>query len=164
MSALRPNHRRLDCLLSRLFRRRSEKSSKLLVTGLCEGNPPVTVGFSSHRSSYAEDVSIWWRHHAWTSLLDTRWAYKFEICSAYLAPLAGDSPIYFPHQRGSIADLYVGPNKLLNEQSSCQYFETPWRVCQVMEVMFTLHIFMRFAARANCAIHPIFYNTFSIMR
>ena len=34
------NHRRLDCLLSHLFRRRSKKL-KLRVTGLCEANPPV---------------------------------------------------------------------------------------------------------------------------
>ena len=31
------NHRRIDCLLNRLFRRRSKKTSKLRVTGLCEG-------------------------------------------------------------------------------------------------------------------------------
>ena len=40
------NHRRLDCLLIRLFGHRSKKRSKLRVTGLCEGNPPVTSGFS----------------------------------------------------------------------------------------------------------------------
>ena len=39
------NHQRLDCLLNRLFRRRSKKTSKLHVTGLSEGNPPVTGGF-----------------------------------------------------------------------------------------------------------------------
>ena len=33
------NHRRLDCLLSRLFRHRSTKTSKLHVSGLCEGSP-----------------------------------------------------------------------------------------------------------------------------
>ena len=38
------NHLHLDCLLSRLFRRRSTKTSKLRVTGLCEGNPLVTGG------------------------------------------------------------------------------------------------------------------------
>ena len=36
------NHRRLDCFLRRLFRRISKKTSKLCVTGLCEGNSPVT--------------------------------------------------------------------------------------------------------------------------
>ena len=40
------NHRRLDCLLKRLVRHRSKKTSKLHVTGLCVGNPPpVTSGF-----------------------------------------------------------------------------------------------------------------------
>ena len=39
------NHRRLDCLLIHLFRRRSKKTSKLRVTGLCEGNSPVTCEF-----------------------------------------------------------------------------------------------------------------------
>ena len=32
------NHTRLDCLLSRLFRRRSKKTWKLRVTDFCEGN------------------------------------------------------------------------------------------------------------------------------
>ena len=35
------NRQRLDCLLNRLFRRRSKKTSKLRVTGLCEGNSLV---------------------------------------------------------------------------------------------------------------------------
>ena len=32
------NHHRLNCLLNRLFRHRSKKTSKFGVTGLCEGN------------------------------------------------------------------------------------------------------------------------------
>ena len=38
------NHQPCDCLLNRLFRRRSKKTSKLRVTGLCVGNSPVTGG------------------------------------------------------------------------------------------------------------------------
>ena len=57
------NHRRLDCSLNRLFRRRSKKTSKLRITGLCEGNQPVTGGFPPQRVSNAENISIWWRHH-----------------------------------------------------------------------------------------------------
>ena len=57
------NHRRLDGLLNRLFRRRSKKTSKLRVTGLCEGNSPVTGEFPSQMASNAENVSIWWRHY-----------------------------------------------------------------------------------------------------
>ena len=57
------NHRRLYCLINRLFWRRSNKTSKLWVTGLCEGNPPVTGGFPSQRASYTESVFIWWCHN-----------------------------------------------------------------------------------------------------
>ena len=57
------NHPRLDCLLNRLFSRRSKKTSKLRVIGPCDGNSPVTDEFPAQRSSYAENVSIWWRHH-----------------------------------------------------------------------------------------------------
>ena len=56
------NPRCLDRLLNRSSRRRSKKTSKLRVTGLCEGNPPVTGGFPSQRASNADNVSIWWRH------------------------------------------------------------------------------------------------------
>ena len=38
------NHQPHDCLLNRLFRRRSKKTSKPRVTGLCAGNSPVTGG------------------------------------------------------------------------------------------------------------------------
>ena len=49
---------RHDCLVNGLLRRRSKKTSKLRVTGLCEGNSPVTQWTSN-----AENVPIWWRHH-----------------------------------------------------------------------------------------------------
>ena len=57
------NHQPRDCLLNGLFRRRSKKTSKLRVTGLCEGNSPGTDEFPTQMASNAENVSIWWRHH-----------------------------------------------------------------------------------------------------
>ena len=39
------NHQPHDCLLKRLFRRRSKETSKPCVTGLCVGNSPVTCEF-----------------------------------------------------------------------------------------------------------------------
>ena len=57
------NHQPCECLLKRLFRRRSKKTSKLPVTGLGEGNSPVTGEFPAQRDSNAENVSIWWSHH-----------------------------------------------------------------------------------------------------
>ena len=56
-------HQPHDCILNRLFRRRSKKTSKLRVTGLCAGNSPVIGEFPAQRASNAEFVSIWWRHH-----------------------------------------------------------------------------------------------------
>ena len=57
------SHQPHDCLLNRLFRHRSKKTSKVRVTGLCEGNSPVTGEFPAQRASNAEKVSIRWRHH-----------------------------------------------------------------------------------------------------
>ena len=57
------NHQPHDCLFNRLFRRRSKKTSKLRVTGLCAGNSPGTGEFPAQMASNAENVSIWWRHY-----------------------------------------------------------------------------------------------------
>ena len=43
-----------DCLLNRLFRRRSKKTSKFRVTGLCAGNSPVTGEFPAQMASNAD--------------------------------------------------------------------------------------------------------------
>ena len=57
------NHQPHDCLLNRLFRCRSKKTSKLRVTGFCTGNSPGTGEFPAQMASYAENVCIWWSHH-----------------------------------------------------------------------------------------------------
>ena len=57
------NHRRCDCLLNRLVRRRAKKTSKLCVTGLCAGNSLITGEFPAQRASNVENVSIWWSRH-----------------------------------------------------------------------------------------------------
>ena len=58
------NHQPRNCLLNCLFRHRSKKTSKLHITGLCEGNSPVTGEFPVQRASNKENVSIWWCRHA----------------------------------------------------------------------------------------------------
>ena len=55
------NHQPHQCLPNRLFRRRSKKTSKLRVTGLCAENSPATGEFPARMTSNAENVSIWWR-------------------------------------------------------------------------------------------------------
>ena len=51
------NHQPHGCLFNHLFRHRWN--------GLCEGNSLVTGEFPAQKASNAENVSIWWRHHAW---------------------------------------------------------------------------------------------------
>ena len=90
-----------DCLLKRLFRRRSKKTSKLRVTGLCVcvcvwggggggGDSSVTGEFAVYRASNAEISSIWWRHHALhrEAAQNHRWVieppsmrYQYAICN-----------------------------------------------------------------------------------
>ena len=56
------NHQPHHSLLNRLFRRRSKKTPKLLVTDLFAGNSPVTGQFPVQMASNAENVPIWWHH------------------------------------------------------------------------------------------------------
>ena len=57
------NHRRLHCLLNCCFRRRSKKTSKIRVIGLCAGNSPVTGEFPEQKVTNAKNISIWWRYY-----------------------------------------------------------------------------------------------------
>ena len=76
-------HQPHDCLLIRLFKAQIIAASKLHVSGLCEGNSPVTK-----RASNAENVSIWWRHHTGTKPQEA--AIKHEMC-AYFVGYTQDS-------------------------------------------------------------------------
>ena len=88
------NHQPHDCLLNRLFRRRSKKTSKFRVTGLCAGNSPGTGEFPAQMASLAENVSIWWRH-------------RDILCSSLFTSI--------PPRRASCQ-----PEQLMNKQSSCR--------------------------------------------
>ena len=70
------NHQPHHCLLSRLFGRRSKKTSKLHVTGLFARNSPGTGEFPAQMVSYAENVSIWWRHHVGFKITHTCWSLR----------------------------------------------------------------------------------------
>ena len=64
MSAMASQITSLTIVYSTVYlRRRSRKTPKLRVTGLCVGNSPLTSKFPGHMASNAENVSIWWRHH-----------------------------------------------------------------------------------------------------
>ena len=64
------NQQHLECLISRLFRSTSKKTSKLHVSGPCKENQPVTGGIPWQRASNAEYGSIWWRHRGQLAIIN----------------------------------------------------------------------------------------------
>ena len=83
------NHQRFNCLLNRFFRPRWKKTSKLRVTGLCEGNSPVTCEFPAQRLSKTEKVFIWWRRHVMRRI--QRW----PVYSPQIGPVLWSVDIIF---------------------------------------------------------------------
>ena len=74
------NYQPRGCLLSRLFGRKSKKTSKLRVTGLCVGNSPVTGEFPAQTASNAEFFSIWWRHYVYITFNKYGYAASTSFC------------------------------------------------------------------------------------
>ena len=113
------NHRRLDCLLNRLFRRRSKKTSKFRVTGLCEGNSPVACESSAQMASHAENVSIWWRHHQF------RWLYTIqkEPCEHRVANLSSHPLNKFNNPNSAVSLLNYGHLNIFLTYSVLKYIE-----------------------------------------
>ena len=78
------NHQPHDCLLNRLFGPRSKKTAKLRVTGLCEGNSPVTEGFPAQgpvtqKLFPSHDVIMRNDSHRYTySFIELRMAYALH--------------------------------------------------------------------------------------
>ena len=68
------NHQPHDCLLNRLFRRRSKKTSKLRVTGLCVGKSPVRRKMFSFDGVIMRNVHVIgqpsvWGNYYWTIIV-----------------------------------------------------------------------------------------------
>ena len=86
-----------DCLLIRLFGRRSKKTSKYHVTGLCGGNSPVTGEFFTQRASSAANISIWWRHDMQNDSDESSMRrHDMETFSPLLALCEGNPPVMRP--------------------------------------------------------------------
>ena len=76
VSTHQPHH----CLLNRLFRSRSKKTSKLHVTGLCAGNSPLTGEFPAQMASNAEmfpfdDVIMLWSKALEPTMTKKNWLF-----------------------------------------------------------------------------------------
>ena len=59
------NHQPNHCLLNRVLRRRSKKTSKLCVTGLVWGIHRWPVNYPHKGPATRKNAPIWWRHHSW---------------------------------------------------------------------------------------------------
>ena len=116
------NHQPHHCLLNDIFRRRSKKTSKLRVTGLCAGNSPMTGEFPAQMASNAENVSIWWRHHAawmvglWKKLILRGGLRTFVV----LTPQISHDNIYIGQQQfsNSVCDLLEAEQRPLRNHAS----------------------------------------------
>ena len=51
----------------------TDQRKQLHATGLSEGNSPVTGEFPTQKASNAENVSIWWCHHALVWRTNSYW-------------------------------------------------------------------------------------------
>ena len=58
-----PNHQPHDCLLDRLFKRRSRKHQSSASLAFVRENSPLTGEFPTQMASNEGHFSIWWRHH-----------------------------------------------------------------------------------------------------
>ena len=130
------NHQPYDCLLNRLFRRRSKKTSKLRITGLCVGNSPVTGESPAQMASNAENVSIWWPHH----VVPYEFYELYIPCyqSAHGAHFYGKAPLYAIFPRAGRLVTYMCA-VLVHEQ---------W--------CFLIHSWLpyRYHILHNCAVYP----------
>ena len=101
-----------QCWLNGLFRRRSNKTSKLRVTGLCAGNSPVTGEFPAQMASNAENVSIWWRHHDFCIYSDLRdQSHRTWLHSYLLSRLISNSPVTPRTEKFRNSDIQNTPKK-----------------------------------------------------
>ena len=78
------NHQPHGCLLNRLFRHRSKKTSKLCITGLCADNSPGPVN-SPHKGPVTQkiipfdDVIMCW----WICLMNTRMKWPIVLTTTF---------------------------------------------------------------------------------
>ena len=114
------NHQPHDCLLNRLFRRRSKKTSKLRVTGLCAGNSPGPVN-SPHKGPVTrkmfpfDDVIMWHvtkttSHRAIMKMKFTSLALKYYISFPMMTPFNSLRPgVISMHQSSGLSFIHGFP-------------------------------------------------------
>ena len=64
MGAIASQITSLTIVYSILYSDAGQRKNQSSASHLCAGNSPGTGEFLAQMASYAENVSIWWRHHA----------------------------------------------------------------------------------------------------
>ena len=115
------NHQPHGCLLNGLLRHRSQKTSKLRVTGLCVGNSPGPVN-SPHKGPVTRKM------FPFDDVIMT------ETLSTSLALCQGNLWVTGDYYKGSVIwrlniSVVFSMNMLLNKWPNCKWFETPRQQC-----------------------------------
>ena len=126
----------------------SKKTSKLRVTGLCEGNLPVTGDFPAQRVSNAENVSIWWRHHAisdviWMQISVNAWKCRYEQYQMHVTLWNITQSLLNAKQISKYeCNTYRGPNKQYDMKANIMEYPMNINV-NTIECQITADIWMQ---------------------
>ena len=130
------NHQPHDCLLKRLFRRRSKKTSKPRVTGLCAGISPGTGGFPAQMASYAEnvpfdDVIM----ETWRNKPSCCWGWGYQSGAKFIIEKEWVSELYCPITTLALKMLSPGTTRFsCHALSPGQWYwlcEINWSLCSI---------------------------------
>ena len=127
---------RLHCLLSRLFRRRSKKTSKLRVTSLCEGNQPAIVrGF--HRWPVYSPLKrpVTWKMFPFDDIIINRHFFAEHLCNK-MKTLYEEIRKY-----KNVDSVWVWNGKNLQEQGKSEGFDSCDRPSNLIQIGFKSSIF-----------------------
>ena len=127
------NHQPHDCLLNRLFRRTSKKTSKLRVTGLCEKNSPGTGQMASNAENVPFDDVIMNLHLSkrlskqWTSYW-RQWI-KSTLHHLVTRVYRNEKQIFFPRMPKYFAWFHWWFKVILHVQKKCHRYKwSKWNI------------------------------------
>ena len=131
MSALASQITSLASVCSTVYpMRRSKKTSKLLVTGLCAGNSPVTGEFPAQGASNAANASIWWRHNVVDPCKQPLLTRMFRAFCVLHIQLQGSWCIFDIIQRSAAPNISNCVN--MNTHKTSTHTNTHWDAHMIM--------------------------------
>ena len=108
---------------------RKHQSSASLA--FCAGNSPGTGEFPAQMASYAENVSIWWRHHVISEPSD------------YIKPISrGFETSRIVVVRRLTGQYYTGKIRLLNPRSVSEAWHQNWNLCELCFWLKNIHLYV----------------------